>query len=40
MNPNNGEILAMSSRPSFDPANFRHVDPDIYNRNLTCLEFI
>ena len=34
MNPNNGEILAMSSRPSFDPANFRHVDPDIYNRNL------
>ena len=34
MNPNNGEILAMSSRPSFDPANFRNVDPDIYNRNL------
>ena len=34
MNPKNGEILAMSSRPSFDPANFRHVDPDIYNRNL------
>ena len=23
MNPNNGEILAMSSRPDFDPANFQ-----------------
>jgi stage V sporulation protein D (sporulation-specific penicillin-binding protein) len=34
MNPNNGEILAMSSRPDFDPANFREVDPMIYNRNL------
>ena len=34
MNPNNGEILAMSSRPSFDPANFRNVDPEVYNRNL------
>jgi stage V sporulation protein D (sporulation-specific penicillin-binding protein) len=34
MNPNSGEILAMSSRPSFDPANFRNVEPDIYNRNL------
>ncbi|WP_210363728.1 stage V sporulation protein D [Bacillus sp. REN3] len=34
MNPNNGEILAMSSRPDFDPANFRNVAPEIYNRNL------
>ncbi len=34
MNPNNGEILAMSSRPGFDPANFRNVSPDVYNRNL------
>ncbi|TYS49992.1 stage V sporulation protein D [Bacillus infantis] len=34
MNPNTGEILAMSSRPDFDPANFRNVAPDIYNRNL------
>ncbi|HZG71425.1 MAG TPA: stage V sporulation protein D [Chondromyces sp.] len=34
MNPNNGEILGMSSRPTFDPADFRHVSPEIYNRNL------
>ena len=34
MNPNTGEILAMSSRPSFDPANFRNVEPEVYNRNL------
>lgn len=34
MNPNNGEILGMSSRPDFDPANFRNVSPEIYNRNL------
>ncbi|MFY4773772.1 stage V sporulation protein D [Metabacillus sp. RGM 3146] len=34
MNPNTGEILAMSSRPNFDPANYREVDPKVYNRNL------
>jgi stage V sporulation protein D (sporulation-specific penicillin-binding protein) len=34
MNPNTGEILAMSSRPSFDPADFRNVEPEVYNRNL------
>ncbi|MRX53561.1 stage V sporulation protein D [Bacillus idriensis] len=34
MNPKNGEILGMSSRPDFDPADFRNVDPLIYNRNL------
>jgi stage V sporulation protein D (sporulation-specific penicillin-binding protein) len=34
MNPNNGEILAMSSRPDFDPANFRNVSAEVYNRNL------
>ncbi|WP_059170049.1 stage V sporulation protein D [Bacillus sp. FJAT-27445] len=34
MNPNNGEILAMSSRPNFDPANFRTVPQEVYNRNL------
>ncbi|EZP77943.1 stage V sporulation protein D [Parageobacillus genomosp. 1] len=34
MNPNTGEILAMASRPTFDPANYRNVPPEIYNRNL------
>lgn len=34
MNPNNGEILAMASRPTFDPANFRNVPQEVYNRNL------
>ncbi|PLR77488.1 stage V sporulation protein D [Bacillus sp. V3-13] len=34
MNPNTGEILAMASRPDFDPANFQNVAPEIYNRNL------
>ena len=34
MAPKTGEILAMSSRPSFEPNNFRNVAPEIYNRNL------
>ncbi|MDP7980268.1 stage V sporulation protein D [Bacillus multifaciens] len=34
MNPNNGEILGMSSRPSFDPADFKSVSPEVFNRNL------
>jgi len=34
MNPNNGEILGMSSRPTFDPAKFQDVSPEVYNRNL------
>lgn len=34
MDPNTGEILGMSSRPNFDPANFRNVSPEVYNRNL------
>ena len=34
MDPNTGEILAMSSRPSFDPANFQQVASEVYNRNL------
>ncbi len=34
MDPNNGEILAMASRPNFNPGQFQHVPPEIYNRNL------
>ncbi|YAR63286.1 penicillin-binding transpeptidase domain-containing protein [Bacillus cytotoxicus] len=34
MNPKNGEILGMSSRPSFDPADFQNVSPEVFNRNL------
>lgn len=34
MNPNTGEILGMSSRPTFQPNKFRNVSPKIYNQNL------
>jgi stage V sporulation protein D (sporulation-specific penicillin-binding protein) len=34
MNPKTGEIMAMSSRPTFRPDQYRSVDPIIYNRNL------
>jgi stage V sporulation protein D (sporulation-specific penicillin-binding protein) len=34
MDPNNGKILGMSSRPTFDPANFQNVAQEVYNRNL------
>ncbi|SDC66998.1 stage V sporulation protein D (sporulation-specific penicillin-binding protein) [Terribacillus halophilus] len=34
VDPDTGEILAMSSRPSFDPENYKEADPDTYNRNL------
>ncbi|MEI5906077.1 stage V sporulation protein D [Bacillus spongiae] len=34
MDPNTGEILGMSSRPTFDPAKFQEVPQEIYNRNL------
>ncbi|NEU29471.1 stage V sporulation protein D [bacterium LRH843] len=33
MNPNTGEILGMSSRPDYNPENFRNVPPEIYNQN-------
>ncbi|WP_349410409.1 stage V sporulation protein D [Pseudalkalibacillus sp. SCS-8] len=33
MDPNTGEILGMSSRPDYNPENFREVPQEIYNRN-------
>ena len=33
MNPNNGEILALSSKPDFDPANYQKYSTEIINRN-------
>jgi stage V sporulation protein D (sporulation-specific penicillin-binding protein) len=34
MDPGSGEILAMASRPTFNPADYQAFDPEIYNRNL------
>lgn len=34
MNPNTGEILALSSRPTYDPENYQDYNQEIYNRNL------
>ena len=34
MNPNNGEVLAVGSRPTFDIENYQNYDQSIYNRNL------
>jgi len=34
MNPKTGEIMGMSSRPGFDPADFRNVSSEVFNRNL------
>ncbi len=34
MDPKTGEILAMASRPTFRPDQYRTTDPIIYNRNL------
>lgn len=34
MNPNNGEIYALASFPTYHPAKFAEVDSAIYNRNL------
>lgn len=34
MNPKNGEILAMGSRPTFDIENYQDYPQEIYNRNL------
>ena len=34
MDPNNGEILAISARPTFDPNNYRNYSLEEINRNL------
>ncbi len=34
MDPNNGDILAMGSRPNFEPANYQKYDISSINRNL------
>lgn len=34
MNPNTGEILAMSSRPNFNPNNYKKYNNEVLNRNL------
>ena len=34
MNPNTGEVLAMSSLPSFNPSKYQDYNDEIINRNL------
>ncbi|SDM90458.1 stage V sporulation protein D (sporulation-specific penicillin-binding protein) [Paenibacillus sp. yr247] len=34
MDPNNGEILAMGSRPTYEPGNYKDYPTETYNRNL------
>ena len=34
MNPNNGEVLAMASRPNFDSNNYQNYSTETINRNL------
>jgi len=34
MNPDTGEILAMGSKPSFDPTNYQDYSEEVINRNL------
>lgn len=34
MNPKNGEILGMASRPTYEPDKFMEVPAEVYNRNL------
>lgn len=34
VDPDTGGLLAMSSRPNFNPENYQEVSPEVYNRNL------
>ncbi len=34
MNPNNGEILGISNRPTYNPNEYQNVSQEVYNRNL------
>lgn len=34
MDPRNGKILAMCSKPDYDPNDYKNADSEIYNRNL------
>jgi stage V sporulation protein D (sporulation-specific penicillin-binding protein) len=34
MHPKTGEILAMASRPTFNPANYQDYDQKLYNQNM------
>lgn len=34
MNPNTGEVLGMTSRPTYRPDQYQQADPLVYNRNL------
>ncbi|MGN8645108.1 stage V sporulation protein D [Gracilibacillus sp. HCP3S3_G5_1] len=34
VNPKDGSILGMASRPNFDPANYQEISAEVYNRNL------
>ena len=41
MDPNSGEILALSNRPTYNPNNYKNYNQEIYNRNLSvwkCFE--
>ena len=33
MNPNNGEILAIASKPDFNPTNYKNYNIETINRN-------
>ncbi|WP_199618984.1 stage V sporulation protein D [Paenibacillus alkalitolerans] len=34
VDPNTGEVLAMASRPNYEPANYQSYASEVYNRNL------